>query len=144
MGSYIYSLDPTSAGLELIFLTKSGSTLGLNQDALLSKINICVTTVNNTTTADSNLLITLSKSDAPSYTNSGSTLALDYDNLVTKLNTYHTTSAYNSSISNYYNNSEIDSKLIPYVITLSNTTVDANSYILLSKVIIFVHYIIKI
>jgi hypothetical protein len=130
LGGYINSIDTSTAtDGELVLLTEYGSSIGLNQDALMNKINTCVTALNNTPTTDTNSLISISKSDA----GGGSTLTFDYDNLVSRLNTYQAITAYNSSIANYSTTSQINTMLIPYVNTLTNNTVDANSYISLSK-----------
>ena len=63
----------------------------------------------------------------------GSMWDVNYSGLLTQLDTYHTTSAFNTAIGNYYNKTNIDSKLAPYLNTLNNTTIDANYYISLSK-----------
>ena len=106
--------------------TEVESAIALNQSQIGIQISTTLIPYVNTlsvTTTNSNTFINLTKSN--------NTLTFNYDNLITKLGTYQTTSAFNSSIANYYTSSQTDSKistaLVPYVNTLINATTNSNS-----------------
>ena len=104
---YFNSISLFDDGNELVYLTHSGSELGINQQGLWNKFHTCVDAVSNSTT-DANALISISKFDNGA---GGSTLSFNYDNLIAKLGTYKTTSSFTPDIASYYTKTPTDSLL---------------------------------